>query len=58
MRPKLLLDKRDPDIVAYLRELKAPEIRVKGDEEINIVALSIEEEFGKYINGFIFSNER
>lgn len=57
MRPKLLLGKRDPDVEAYLRELKTPEIGVKGDEKINIVALSIEE-FGKYINGFIFSNER
>lgn len=29
MRPKLLLQKKDPDIKAYLEELKAPELRLE-----------------------------
>jgi hypothetical protein len=58
MRPKLLLSRLDADLLAYLRELKAPELLCAHDEQINIVAVTIEEQPpARYINGFIFTQE-
>jgi len=55
MRPKLLLQRKDPDVLAYLEELRAPQLPLSEEESINIVAIAIQEEsLGKYVNGFIF----
>ncbi len=43
MRPKLLLFRRDTNTAEYLKELKAPDIKLKENETINIVAIATEE---------------
>lgn len=57
MRPKLLLHSRDPDIFSYLKGIKAPNLILPENESINIVAVAKEDNSGKFINGFVFTNE-
>ena len=58
MRPKLLIERRDPDVLVYLKELGAPELKLREGESNNLVVIAIQDDsLGKYINSFLFTKE-
>ena len=58
MRPKLLIERKDPDVQIYLKELGVPLLKLQEGESNNLVVIAVQDDNqGKYLNSFHFTKE-